>query len=266
MHEFASINGILYPTLEAAVPVFSAGLLYGKGVFTTIAVVGGKPFLWDKHWKRLRTNAAAVSLDISGIGESQVLESLLETIAANSVVNGRTRITFHDMSFGPVWSDTGENHTAFFIITGDQQRSEGKFRLTIADHILNSASPLVGVKSCNYLENFLVLGKAKSRGFNEAVRVNERGMVAGGCMSNIFWSKNGSLFTPLLKTGCLAGTTREHIIENTKCKEVEAGIDKLRSADAVYMTSAGIGIVEVAELDNITFSEKRSSILSLWPD
>jgi branched-subunit amino acid aminotransferase/4-amino-4-deoxychorismate lyase len=106
-----------------------------------------------------------------------------------------------------------------------------------------------GIKSCNYLEHLMSLDEAKRRGFHEAIRLNERGEVVSACMANLFWTKDGKLFTPSLRTGCLAGTTREYILENIECKEVEVGIDEINRADSIFLTSAGLGIARVREFD-----------------
>jgi branched-chain amino acid aminotransferase len=265
MHRSSSINGKLSPSCEIVIPASASGLLYGKGVFTTIAVIGGGPFHWSKHWKRLTENASVISLDISDISETQVLESLRETIAANSVVNGRARTTFFDTSSGPVWPGENKGRTAWFMITGEQQNDRQQLRVTVSGRTLNSRSPLAGIKSCNYLENILAMDEARSRGYDEAIRLNERGEVVSGIMSNVFWLTDGTLFTPALDSGCLAGTTREFVLDELECTEAIAAPGDLQNADAVFMTSAGIGIRSVDELDGRVFGRVSHPILGLWP-
>lgn len=265
MHEYASLNGVLSRSHNANFPVFATGLLYGKGVFTSIAVIAGEPFLWGKHWKRLRANSAAISLDLSNIDESLILQELRAAIAANGVINGRSRITLIEMSPGAVWPGEPAGRTARFILTGERRTQNESLSLTISNFGLNSTSPLAGVKSCNYLENHLALEEAGKRGFDEAARLNERGEVTGGCMANLFWSKDGKLYTPSLNTGCLAGTTREHILENFECEEVEAGVEELVSADSVFLTSAGLGIKPASVLDGKALANVNSSILEFSP-
>ncbi len=81
----------------------------------------------------------------------------------------------------------------------------------------------------------------------------------------IFWLEGDMLFTPSLKTGCLPGTTREHILENIECREVEAGIEELDSADAIFLTSAGLGIVDTGRFESKEMAASRHDILSFWP-
>ena len=108
--------------------------------------------------------------------------------------------------------------------------------------------------------------EARGRGFGEALRLNERGHVASACMANVFWEKDGKLFTPSLSTGCLPGTTREFVLENFECEEVESGIEVLNSADRIFLTSAGLGVAAAAEFDARELDTSDHPLLGLIPN
>lgn len=237
--------------------------LYGKGTFTTIAVRGGEAFLWEKHWRRLTDNAMKVGIDLGEHTEQSTRGALDDAIANSDIANGRARITFSDESPSEIWSKDCERKTTLSIIVAERRTIPRPFKLTSSPYQINSRSPLAGVKSCNYLENILALDEAERRGFHEAVRVNELGSVTCAAMANIFWLKDNHLFTPSLTTGCLAGTMREYVLENFACQEVEAEIDVLAEADAIFLTSAGIGVVAVAEFDNKRLSDTGHPITNL---
>jgi branched-subunit amino acid aminotransferase/4-amino-4-deoxychorismate lyase len=244
--------------------------LYGKGVFTTIAIIEGGPFLWEKHWRRLADNAAKLGVDISEFDEAEVLKGLAEEVEKSGLVNGRARITFSDESQTEIWSRDSAKKTSLSIITAGPRKIPENFKLTVSPHCISTTSPLAGIKSCNYLEQLMAYDEAKNRGFDEAIRLNERGELTSACMANLFWLKNERLYTPSLTTGCLAGTTREFVLEKLECAEVEADLTELNEAEAVFLTSAGIGIAAVGAFNGTRlspdhlqlFTEEFRSVLS----
>lgn len=243
----------------------SNAALYGKGIFTTLAIRGGEPLFWDKHWTRLERDAAILGVDLSGFSETVVLSELKSEIATSGLSDGRARITFSDERSGEIWPAESSQNTVMSILVGKPRPIPAKFSITASPYRINTESPLVGVKSCNYLENLLGIEEAKARGFHEALRINHKGQLTGGCMSNVFWLKQGTLYTPHLDTGCLPGTTREFILDNLPCDETFRPIDTLINAEAMFMTSAGLGVVRVHDLDHRTFDEIDHPIIHLLP-
>lgn len=249
MYRLVFFNQCFFSSSDSKIAAISSAVLYGKGVFTTLAIKDKKAFLWEKHWRRLNDNALKIGVDISNFSEEFLIAALDRLIEKNKIENGRARITFFDESSSEIWKFETTKKTSVLITTGDLREMPENFRLTISPFLVNSTSPLAGVKSCNYLENILALEDAKRRGFDEAVRVNERGEIVSGCMANIFWRKDGRLFTPSLKTGCLAGTMREFVLENENGFGIETNLDSLENADEIFLTSAGLGICKVSEFD-----------------
>lgn len=248
-----SFNGRVVPVIDAVLSGISSAALYGRGIFTTIAIREGRPVLWDRHWERLTDSAMRVGVDISGFSEQTVISALAELTAQNGIAEGLARVTFFDGSGGSLWPLMTSRKTHLLITTRTNRKVPENFRLTVSPYRINSTSPLAGVKSCNYLENLLALEEAQNRGFDEAIRLNERGEIASGCMANIFWLKDGRFFTPQLITGCLPGTIRELFIEKTGAAESIAVLEELKDSDAIMLTSAGLGVVEVREFEGRKF-------------
>lgn len=239
---------------EQFLSVKSAASLYGKGIFTTIAIRDGRPFLWDKHWRRLVESGRKLGIDLSEHNEDSTKAALTSLIADDRIETGRARVTFFDESADPMWYSETKASTGLLIMIADLRPQPSDFKLTASPYRINTTSPLAGMKTCNYLEPLLSLQDARSRGFEEAIRINESGEVASACVANIFWEKDGKLYTPSLDTGCLAGTTRELVLENLECEEVMSGIEELGSADRVFLTSAGVGVIQAASFDGRSFS------------
>lgn len=249
MTQFVAIDGRFVRSSDVQVSSFSSFSLYGKGVFTTIAISQGEPVFWEKHWRRLAANATTLGLDLSQFEAASARDTLVALIKKNQLASGRARITFSDESPSRIWCGDGGRNTLLSIITNDRRKAIENIKLTASPHRINTTSPLAAVKSCNYLEPLMSFQEAKTRVFDEAIRLNERGEVTSACMANLFWLKGGRLHTPSLETGCLAGTTREFVIENLECEEIEAGVQSLQEADEIFLTSAGIGVVQAAEFD-----------------
>lgn len=247
MHEFAVLNRRIIPAEKSFISAAAAAALYGKSVFTTVAVYDSKPFLWEKHWRRLKAHAEKVGVDLSAFSEEETKDSLLEIIAENNLNEARARLTFFDETPSRIWQAASTRKTSFSIQTADARRVPENFRLTVSPFAVNSKSLLAGVKSGNYLENILTLDDAKSKNFDEAVRLNERGEIASAAMANVFWTKNGKIYTPDFETGCLAGTMRELICENFSVAQTKANLAVLDEADEIFLTSAGIGVVQINE-------------------
>ena len=249
--------------IESVSGALSAGSLYAKGIFTTIAIYAREPFLWNKHWSRIRRDSEKLGIDLDEFPEAATRDALEDLIEANAVQNGRARITFFDESATVLWPYEAKRRTSMLIMSADFRTIAENFKLTVSPHLINSTSPLAGVKSNNYLEKVIAKDEAKQRGFDEAIQLNERREIASACMANVFWLKGGRMFTPSLKTGCLAGTTREFVLENIDCEEVEVGIDELKVADEIFLTSAGFGVVHVAKFDEQTLRQNDCAITKL---
>jgi len=256
MHKFSVFNCQIVSAEKAFINAVSSSTFYGKSIFTTAAIFDSQPFLWAKHWQRIIKNAGKVGINLAEFSETKVVNSLFKIIAENKITDGRARLTFFDESSIPIWQTEKKSRTSFLVNTADFRKVPEDFRLTVSPFQTNSTSPLANVKSCNYLENILALEDAKTKGFDEAVRINERDEIVSACMANIFWLKDGEIFTPKLETGCLAGTTREFVLESRSIKETTAKLKELNEADAVFLTSAGIGIVQVAEFQEKKFSRE----------
>jgi branched-subunit amino acid aminotransferase/4-amino-4-deoxychorismate lyase len=231
--------------------------LYGRGVFTTLAIHHRRPFLWPEHWARLLEHAARAGVDTSQLKEETVSDSLAKLIEANKVLEGRARVMLLATSENGLWKVKGSplRNTDLVIVTGDlSHASEEGLALTVSPYRVNTLSPLTGIKSVNYLDHMLSWEEARSRDFDEAVTLNERGEVVSTTLANIFWVTNGTVHTPALQTGALAGTTRARVIElaaelSIPLIEGVYELSDLGDADEIFLTSSGQGVGIVTTFD-----------------
>jgi 4-amino-4-deoxychorismate lyase len=231
--------------------------LYGRGVFTTLAVYNHRPFLWPRHWARLLEHAARVQLCVTEFDEPSVRALLAGLIEANGVKEGRARVTLTAAVEQGIWR-MGENPSRqadLRIITGEMRPvPEAGLALTVSPYRVNTLSPLTGIKSVNYLDRILPWEESRARDFDEAVMLNERGEVVSTALANIFWVTNGTIHTPSLATGALAGTTRARVMElaaelSAPLVEGVYDLSDLGDANEIFLTSAGQGLSIVTTFD-----------------
>jgi aminodeoxychorismate lyase len=257
MHPVIYLNKVMLEATKARVAPVSSAMLYGRGVFTTVAIYDGRPFLWPEHWRRLSSHAEKLSVDCAGLNERNVGEALGKLVAVNQVKTGRARVILLARSGRDVWKAKKESarKTDLLILTGEPQKvSTAGISLAVSPYRLNTLSPLVGIRSLNYLEQVLSWEEAQTRDFDEAVMLNERGEIVSATMANIFWFKDGTLHTPGLSTGAVAGITRAAIIglAGKQFIPVIEGVYELADltdADEIFLTSASLGVAQVTTFD-----------------
>jgi branched-subunit amino acid aminotransferase/4-amino-4-deoxychorismate lyase len=248
MHKRVSLNHKLIESSAASISALSNAGLYGKGVFSTMAIHDGLPFLFDKHWSRLEANARQLNIHLNGLRKELLFSSVMTLLDHNAVSEGKCRVTLFDGESSRLWNTSGGFGTSVLIQTGHLRTQDFALSLCVSPFPVTMSSPLNNIKSCNYLERILAFEHAADSGFSEAVRLNELGEIVSACMANLFWVKEGRVYTPSLDSGGLAGTTREYVIEKCKTREVRTGVETLLEADNVFLTSAGFGIATVGEL------------------
>ena len=268
MHPVIYLNKTMVEATKARVAPVSSAMLYGRGVFTTLAIYNAKPLFWPSHWQRLAAHAKRLDIDHAGCTEKSVGDALRKLIAFNQVKEGRARVIMLARSGRDIWRTrtAGTKKTDLLIMTGDSQKvSQNGLSLAVSPYRVNTFSPLSGIKSLNYLDHVLSWEEAQSRDFDEAVVLNERGEIVSATTANLFWAKNGTLHTPALSTGALAGITRECVIKiaNKHFVPLLEGIYEmgdLTDADEIFLTSSSLGVAPVTTFDFRRYAVEASSL------
>jgi aminodeoxychorismate lyase len=274
VHPVIYLNKVMLEATKARVAPVSSAMLYGRGVFTTVAIYNGKPFLWPEHWQRLKNHAERLKVDCTGANELSVGEAVRKLAAVNQVRNGRARVILLARSGRDVWKPKkeGARKTDLLIMTSESQKvPTAGMSLAVSPSRFNTFSPLAGIRSLNYLEQVLSWEEARARDFDEAVMLNERGEIVSATMANIFWVKDGTLHTPALSTGAIAGITRAAVIElaGKQFIPVIEGVYELADladADEIFLTSASLGVAFVNAFDFRQYSVATGNICARLSD
>jgi branched-subunit amino acid aminotransferase/4-amino-4-deoxychorismate lyase len=271
VHAVIYLNKTMVEATKARVAPVSSAMLYGRGVFTTVAIYDTIPFLWSKHWQRLTAHAAKLDVDHTGCTEKNVGDALKKLIAVNRVNDGRARVILLARSGRDLWKTKmpGGKKTDLLIMTGDPPKAPPNgMSLAVSPYRTSTFSPLTGIKSLNYLSNVVAWEEAQSRDFDEAVVLNERGEIASATTANLFWVKDGVVHTPALSSGAVAGVTRECAIDIAAkhflpLLEGVYEMADLTEADEIFLTSSSLGVAPVTTFDFRRYAIEPGSVTSV---
>lgn len=257
-------NDRILDVSDAKIAPTLAGLLYGWGLFTTLRIYEGRGFAFEYHWERLLKSAEKARVPLGVEGEA-MKQAVRDIIAANAVRQGRARITILKGEAGS-WRGASMREADVLIFTAnDAARPALPMALTVSPYRLLSSGPLTGIKRTAMIENLLAYDEARSRNFDEAVLLNERGEMVGATAANLFWAQGDELFTPSLATGAIAGITRRFVYEiaaQAKLHIVEGSFTTQRLLDAreVFLTSTTREIAVVASYDVKQYDAREANI------
>jgi branched-chain amino acid aminotransferase len=253
IHRFVSHNGKLLPVEEARFSPGQAGLLNGWGLFTTMRVVEGIPFAFERHWKRLERDSQRTHCPLPS-DEGTVRSQMMEVLRANKVKAGCARIYAIYNQVGFWRSDENFPKADLLLCSADLPAYRETARLGLREHGRHAASPLAGVKVTSWLNNVWNYYEAQQAGVDEVVLLNERGEVSECTAANVFCVREGRVLTPPANSGCLEGVTRAVLLEigasaGARVEEQTLRPEDFYSAEEVFITSTNRNVIAVTEFN-----------------
>lgn len=234
------------------------GLLYGDGLFETIALVNGHPRELDRHLRRLHRGCqrlAITSPDLSVLRrEAAQLGAGVERAVLKVIITrgqgGRgyrpvgqeqpTRIlTLHR------WPDYPRHYSELGIAA------------TCCRTRLARNQSLAGIKHLNRLDQILARGEWQDE-YQEGLLLDTQGWVTEGTMSNLFMIRDDALHTPELKYAGVAGIMRERILDRAAAAGIRTHVRALtlrdiETAQALFFCNSLIGIWPVRRFQDQRF-------------
>jgi len=230
------------------------GLLYGDGLFETMAVHDGLPVHWTRHLARLRDGCARLGIPQpdAGVLESEVAslcrdaEHAVLKLVVTRGCGGRgyrpdpaavpTRIL--QLHPYPSWPD---------------EYAQDGVHVRICRMQLGWNPQLAGIKHLNRLEQVLARAEWDDNVIGEGLVQDARGYLIEGTMSNVFLARDGVLLTPDLTRCGVDGIMRALILELAAQAGIATGVrdiamDELDSADEILLCNSLIGIWPVKRI------------------
>lgn len=149
---------------------------------------------------------------------------------------GRLRITV-TAGPAPLGSGRGGGAPTVIVVAAAMEPAPETTAVVTVPWPRNERGALAGLKTTSYGENVVALAAARERGATEAIFANLQGHLCEGTGSNVFYVVDGELRTPTLASGCLAGVTRDLVLEWFGAKEVDEPLEVAARAEEVFLAS-----------------------------
>ncbi|SFA49364.1 4-amino-4-deoxychorismate lyase [Parageobacillus thermantarcticus] len=266
---YVYVDGRVVHKDEARISPFDHGFLYGLGVFETFRTYDGHPFLLDDHLERLNHSLREMNIAKS-FTRCEVMEILHRLLEANRLQNAYVRLNV-SAGIGDIGLQTSKYDQPTVIMYMKPilapSFSKGKIGIVLKTR-RNTPEGKERLKSHHYLNNIIGKREIGARTDVEGIFLNEQGYVAEGIVSNIFWVKSGTVYTPALHTGILNGVTRQFVIAllnalKIECQEGFYTLDHLRQADEIFVTNSIQEIVPIYQMDDRAYPGADGPVTSL---
>jgi len=251
------------------------GALRGDGIFETVHVRDGKPWLLDEHLTRMAGSAARLEL---ALPPRDALVDLVGQATEAWPAAGEAALRLV-CTRGP---EAGGGVTVFATVSGVgpaivAARHRGLAVLTATAGFpadLRARAPwlLGGAKTLSYAMNMACLRWAAANGADDVLWTSTDGYALEAPTSTLIWRVGTTLHTvPAAATGILAGTTARHLLDNAAAlgwttAEDMISVADLAAVDGAWFTSSVRGVAAIRTLDHAplrTSTEDTEAIRAL---
>lgn len=270
-HTVLWLNGEFVKASEAKMDLYSQSLHYGYSVFEGIRSYKNihgetKIFKAKEHYERLAESARLLNMPYTWTVD--------ELIAANYEVLKRNNIQdayIRPVVYAPANMSFAKNTESFIAIQAwEMQPFLGEKLLRIKTSSYQRPNPkgfnIQAKAGGHYVNSILASQEAKAAGFDEALLTDMNGFVAEGPGANIFFEKDGKLFTPALGN-ILPGITRATVLElcnelNIEVEEGQYTLEQLKQADAAFFCGTAAEVIGWESIDDTTFPANWNESIS----
>jgi branched-chain amino acid aminotransferase len=246
----AWIDGdLLADPTQGAIAVTDHGFTVGDGVFEAVKTLDGVPFALRRHLARLERSASGLGLPAPDLDDvRRGVAGVLDGAQDDPI--GRLRITW-TAGPSPMGSGRGGGPATLVVAYSAIDHATAETAVVTVPWTRNENGATAGLKTTSYAENVIALAHARRHGGTEAILANTAGDLCEGTGSNVFYVLDGELRTPSLASGCLAGISRELVLEWCGATEVDAPLAEVRArASEAFLVSTTRDVQAIARWDD----------------
>lgn len=256
------LNGEFVKAVDAKMDLYSQSLHYGYSVFEGIRSYktddgATKIFKATEHFDRFKVSAQAINLPYTYNTQS-LIESTYQLLALNNLGDAYIR----PVVYAPANMSFSQNTESFvFIQAWEMGPFLGDKRIRVMTSSFQRPNPKgfkIHAKAAgHYVNSIMASQEAKAAGYDEALLLDMHDHVAEAPGANVFFEKDGTLYTPSLGN-ILPGITRATVIElcalhGIPVVETSFGIDAIKGADAAFFCGTAAEVIGLESIDDVPF-------------
>ncbi|MGK6341776.1 branched-chain-amino-acid transaminase [Chryseobacterium sp. DT-3] len=248
---------------EAGMDLYGQSLHYGYSVFEGIKSYntdhGTRIFKAEEHYERLKRSAELMYIPFD-YSVSQLTDLTYELLERNGFKDAYIRPL---VTCSPNMSLSKGKKSYLSLLAWEWSNGYLADKMKIMTSGFQRPNPnafkVEAKVGGHYVNSILACQDAKDKGYDEALLLDENGNVAESSGANIFYEKDGTLFTPA-KGSILPGITRQTVLEicselNIPVKETFFKPEDMRGADAAFFCGTAAEIVALDSLDGVPFTK-----------
>ncbi len=258
------LNGAFVKSTDAKMDLYSQSLHYGYSVFEGIRSYKTedgttKIFKATEHFDRFKVSAEAINLPYT-YNTQDLIAQTYKLLELNNLGDAYIRPVVYapaNMSF------TQNTESFIFIQAWEMGPFLGDKRIRVMTSSFQRPNPKgfkIHAKAAgHYVNSIMASQEAKAAGYDEALLLDMHDHVAEAPGANVFFEKDGTLYTPGLGD-ILPGITRATVIElcathAISVVETSFGIDAIKGADAAFFCGTAAEVIGLESIDDVSFTK-----------
>ena len=264
---FICVNGKIFQEDEPVLKASNRSYRYGDGLFETMKVLNAWIILGDFHFERLFGSMAILKMVKPGLFTREKINEAVLFLCEKNKCSDKARVRI-SVTRGNGGLNDEDNSFQYLIETWPldsqiDQLNENGLVIDIYPDARKSCDVFSNLKSANYLPYVMAARFAKENKLNECLILNTHQRICDATIANVFWVRNGVIFTPPLSEGCVAGVMRKYLLEKLKdngynTQEQVLIIDDLLNADEIFLSNAVYGIRWVGQYRDRSYQNELS--------
>lgn len=252
-----NLNGSFVEEKTPVVRADNRSFRYGDGLFETMKVVVGAIRLKELHFERLFSGMETLQIMLQGFVNADMFEEQIRKTILRNHISGpaRARLTVYRGDGGLYeFNSTSAGYViqAWSLSSSSMMMNTNGLKVGLYEGGRKANDGLANIKSNNYLVYAMGAIQAKKYQHNDCIILNTSDRVCDSTIANVFYIKDGTIYTPPLSEGCVAGVMRNHLLsqlpeQGYNVIEKATDVDDLLNADEMFLTNAVSGLRWVGE-------------------